>query len=157
MTAADNDDLRTFHDPIISGTVARMYKPRLKVARQVGIALLASSVSFLAPAASAVPAAVGPAATFAETAAAPSAGISLQDCRLTSRQSPTTVAARCGTFEVPEDYAHPEGKRLKLALAVLPALDRGAKLAPVFLIAGGRGHFFKILSDATNHHCLTAR
>jgi hypothetical protein len=26
-----------------------MYKPRLKVARQVGIALLASSVSFLAP------------------------------------------------------------------------------------------------------------
>lgn len=65
--------------------------------------------------------------------------IELQDCRLSSQQSPTTVAARCGTFEVPEDYAHPEGKRLKLAIAVLPALDRGAKLAPVFLIAGGPG------------------
>jgi pimeloyl-ACP methyl ester carboxylesterase len=139
VAAADNEDFGIFHGSIISGTVARMYKPLLKSARQVGIVLLAVSVSFPAPTASASPTASRQTATSAETAVAPSAGSSLQDCRLTSHQSPTTVAARCGTFEVPEDYAHPEGKRLKLAIAVLPALDRGAKLAPVFLIAGGPG------------------
>jgi hypothetical protein len=122
MTAADNDDFGIFHGPIISGTVAPMYKPLLKAALLVSLPVLV--------AASWQPALAAPPAVPVAQAAP---GISLKDCRLSSQQSPTTVAARCGTFEVPEDYAHPEGKRLKLAIAVLPALDRGAKLAPVFL------------------------
>jgi pimeloyl-ACP methyl ester carboxylesterase len=116
-----------------------MHKPLLKAARQVGIALLAGSVSFLAPAASAAPATAAPQQVTPAATGKTKAPIALQDCRIGARKAPVTAAAKCGTFEVPEDYAHPEGKRLKLALAVVPALDRGAGEAPVFLIAGGPG------------------
>ena len=105
-----------------------MYKPLLKAALLVSLPVLVAAP--WQPALAAPPVAAVP-------QNAP--GIPLTDCRLSSHQSPITVAARCGTFEVPEDYAHPDGKRLKLAIAVLPALDRGAKLAPVFLISGGPG------------------
>ena len=105
-----------------------MHTPFLKAARRVGLVLLAGSLSY-----------TGLASATQGSTAVPAAGISLQDCRLATRQSPTTVAARCGTLEVPEDYSRPAGKRIRLAVAVLPALDRGAGLAPVFLIAGGPG------------------
>ncbi len=66
-------------------------------------------------------------------------GLPLHDCRLAPPTAPTTVAARCGTLEVPEDYARPTGKRLRLAVAVIPALDRNAHATPLFLISGGPG------------------
>lgn len=75
----------------------------------------------------------------AETSPQVTRQLELTDCRLSSRQSPRTVAARCGTLVVPEDPARPGGKQIALQVAVVPALDRTAKTAPVFLIAGGPG------------------
>lgn len=69
----------------------------------------------------------------------PSPGLVLADCRLAPPGGVTTVPARCGTLEVPEDYARPQGKRIRLAVAVVPALDRAARQVPVALIAGGPG------------------
>lgn len=115
-----------------------MYQPLLRAALWVGLPLLVAAPwppATAAPATAAAPAS----ASTAVSAPAATARIVLTDCRLASRQSPATVAARCGTFEVPEDYAQPAGKRIQLQVAVLPALDRGAGLAPLFLIAGGPG------------------
>ena len=49
------------------------------------------------------------------------------------------MAARCGVLTVPEDRAHPEGARIELSIAVVPALNRRATAAPLFLLAGGPG------------------
>jgi pimeloyl-ACP methyl ester carboxylesterase len=49
------------------------------------------------------------------------------------------VAARCGTLDVAEDRSRPGGRRIGLAIAVVPA--EGARPAPdpVFVLAGGPG------------------
>ena len=60
--------------------------------------------------------------------------IELSSCRLRGG-----VQARCGTLEVPEDRKHPEGRHLKLRVAVVPALARAPKPDPLFLLAGGPG------------------
>jgi pimeloyl-ACP methyl ester carboxylesterase len=49
------------------------------------------------------------------------------------------VAARCGTFEVPEDHARPEGRKLSLRVAVVEAEASGKEPDPVFFLAGGPG------------------
>lgn len=45
----------------------------------------------------------------------------------------------CGTFEIPEDRATAAGRRLTLAVAVLPAQRRGAAPDPLVVLAGGPG------------------
>ena len=60
--------------------------------------------------------------------------IELSSCRLRGG-----VQARCGTLDVPEDRQHPEGRHLKLRVAVVPALARAPKPDPLFLLAGGPG------------------
>ena len=60
--------------------------------------------------------------------------IVLAPCRLRGG-----VQAGCGTFDVPEDRKHPEGRHLKLRVAVVPALAHAAKPDPLFLLAGGPG------------------
>jgi pimeloyl-ACP methyl ester carboxylesterase len=54
--------------------------------------------------------------------------------------SPQTTRL-CGTYEVPEDRARPEGRRLRLHVEVLPALrpKRRDPTRALFLIAGGPG------------------
>ena len=47
--------------------------------------------------------------------------------------------AKCGTLEVAEDRAHPDGRKIDLYVAVLPATDPSARSEPVFFIAGGPG------------------
>lgn len=86
----------------------------------------------------ALPAGLGAPAAHAAPAT-PAAALVLADCRLTPPGGVTGVAARCGTLEVPEDYARPQGKRIRLAVAVVPALDRAARQVPVAIIAGGPG------------------
>src|ERR1700688_620650 len=70
----------------------------------------------------------------------PTMGISpLQDCRLEHPLRIAAVAARCGVLKVPEDPAHPGGATIDLHVAVVPALNRRAAAAPLFLLAGGPG------------------
>ena len=50
-----------------------------------------------------------------------------------------SVAARCGVLKVPEDRTEPAGATIDLRIAVVPALNRRTKGAPLFLLAGGPG------------------
>lgn len=70
-----------------------------------------------------------------QSAAAPQRSISLAPCRLKGSGLP----AQCGTLRVPEDRAHPEGRKIDLRIAVVPALARAPAPDPLFLLAGGPG------------------
>jgi pimeloyl-ACP methyl ester carboxylesterase len=63
----------------------------------------------------------------------------LQECRLEHPLRLAAVAARCGTLTVPENPALPGGATIDLSVAVVPALNRRAAAAPLFLLAGGPG------------------
>lgn len=69
------------------------------------------------------------------TAPAGAGTLSLADCRLAGPAG--SVAARCGWLEVPEDYAAPAGARIRLKVAVVPAL--GVRGEPLYILAGGPG------------------
>ena len=67
-------------------------------------------------------------------------GIDFQPCTLDSGTASATVEARCGTLEVAEDPALPDGRRIGLNIAWLPATSAsGATGDPVFFLAGGPG------------------
>jgi len=63
----------------------------------------------------------------------------LTACELSAAGGRLTASARCGTFEVPENPAMPDGRSLELAYAVLPARVARAQPDPVFFLAGGPG------------------
>src|SRR5260221_2307396 len=63
----------------------------------------------------------------------------LQECRLEHPLRLAAVAARCGILKVPEDPTLPGGATIDLSVAVVPALNRRAAAAPLFLLAGGPG------------------
>ena len=66
--------------------------------------------------------------------------IAFEPCTLASGQGARNVQAQCATFEVPEDRAAPDGRRITLNLAWLPATEEGAASDdPVFFLAGGPG------------------
>ncbi len=74
---------------------------------------------------------------FAAAAAAES--LPLHECRLEHPLRLASIAARCGVLKVPEDRANPAGASIDLSIAVVPALNRRAAAAPLFLLAGGPG------------------
>jgi pimeloyl-ACP methyl ester carboxylesterase len=78
-----------------------------------------------------------PAASTGATGAAPP--LALAPCRLEHPLGAGSVAARCGTLEVPEDPDAPGGRRIGLAVAVIPAISTRAQPDPLFLLAGGPG------------------
>ena len=63
-------------------------------------------------------------------------GIRFQPCTLA--RNTDALMAFCGSLEVPEDHAKPDGRKLKLAIAWLPA-TRDAESDPIFMLAGGPG------------------
>jgi pimeloyl-ACP methyl ester carboxylesterase len=63
----------------------------------------------------------------------------LHECRLEHPLRLASIAARCGVLEVPEDRTAPGGATIDLSVAVVPALNRRAAAAPLFLLAGGPG------------------
>src|ERR1700722_18024988 len=71
--------------------------------------------------------------------AAPAAGLALHECRLEHPLRLASIAARCGVLSVPLDRTQPAGARIDLGVAVVPALNRRAVAAPLFLLAGGPG------------------
>ena len=61
--------------------------------------------------------------------------ITLTECRLKDLPS----AAWCGEWTVPENHDLPEGRQIKLHVAVLPAYVRARAPDPLLLLAGGPG------------------
>jgi pimeloyl-ACP methyl ester carboxylesterase len=66
--------------------------------------------------------------------------IAFKPCTLSPPLGAASVEAQCGTLSVPEDPAKPDGRRLSINIAWLPADESGNHDPdPVFLIAGGPG------------------
>ncbi len=63
----------------------------------------------------------------------------LHACRLEHPLEISSVDARCGVLAVPENPARPTGATIGLHVAVVPALNRNAAAAPLFVLAGGPG------------------
>jgi pimeloyl-ACP methyl ester carboxylesterase len=62
-----------------------------------------------------------------------------ESCRIHDADNLISVAAQCAKLAVPEDPEEPEGAKIELAIAVVPAISTRANPDPVFLIAGGPG------------------
>jgi pimeloyl-ACP methyl ester carboxylesterase len=62
--------------------------------------------------------------------------IAFEPCSLSAGNR--SVEAQCATLEVPENHDAPDGRRISLAIALLPASGM-AEPDPVFMIAGGPG------------------
>jgi pimeloyl-ACP methyl ester carboxylesterase len=61
--------------------------------------------------------------------------IALTDCRLPK----LAAAARCASIAVPEDRSSPDGRKISIAITVLPATTLSPKPDPLFMLAGGPG------------------
>jgi pimeloyl-ACP methyl ester carboxylesterase len=61
--------------------------------------------------------------------------VALSECRLPR----LAVAAQCGTLEVPENRDKPDGNKISIAFAVLPANTLSPKPDPLVLLPGGPG------------------
>ncbi len=75
-----------------------------------------------------------------------------EECRLQAGPGHTTVGAHCTLIAVPVDHADPEGERLELFVARVPALTPNPRPDPFTVIAGGPGQasseFFAALAGA---------
>jgi len=66
--------------------------------------------------------------------------LALKPCSLSSPFVRSALEAQCGTLEVPEDRANPQGRRIALNIAVLaPEKEGDVQPDPVFFLAGGPG------------------
>ncbi|HET7844919.1 MAG TPA: alpha/beta fold hydrolase [Xanthomonadales bacterium] len=65
--------------------------------------------------------------------------LAFEPCTLATELMPQTVDARCARLEVPEDRAHPEGRKVSLAIAWVASDAKQPQPDPVFLLAGGPG------------------
>jgi len=66
--------------------------------------------------------------------------IAFTPCSLSSPLSRDSLEAQCASFQVPEDRANPDKRRIALNIAWLQATDNGEKMPdPVFFLAGGPG------------------
>jgi pimeloyl-ACP methyl ester carboxylesterase len=72
-------------------------------------------------------------------AATAAARLPLHECRLEHPLQLASMPARCGVLKVPEDRSQIGGATIDLNIAVVPALNRRATAAPLFLLAGGPG------------------
>ena len=59
--------------------------------------------------------------------------------RLHALVASPTAAARCGFLEVPENPAEPDGKQIRLHVAVGDATSQTPAEDPLFFFAGGPG------------------
>jgi pimeloyl-ACP methyl ester carboxylesterase len=103
------------------------------IIRSALLGVLCSATLGVLTAAAVLPAAAAPAAS------APTSPLLLHECRLEHPFRLASIAARCGVFKVPENRELPGGATVDLSIAVVPALNRRATAAPLFLLAGGPG------------------
>ncbi len=64
--------------------------------------------------------------------------VAFEPCTLSPDFAALSVEAQCAKLEVPENHAAPDGRRIALAIAWVPANDTGED-DPVFMLAGGPG------------------
>jgi len=64
--------------------------------------------------------------------------VAFTPCTLAPEFGVQSIEAQCGSLQVPEDHAHPEGRKITLALAWLPAKG-DAEPDPMLMLAGGPG------------------
>jgi pimeloyl-ACP methyl ester carboxylesterase len=114
---------------LVSSTLGSVLRGGLCVASLGGLNVAA----VLAAAAAAAPISV------AAAAPSPTSSLPLHECRLEHPLRLTSIPARCGVLKVPENRALPGGAIVDLSVAVVPALNRRATAAPLFLLAGGPG------------------
>jgi pimeloyl-ACP methyl ester carboxylesterase len=69
----------------------------------------------------------------------PTQGIELSQCELTLAGTNLSAPAECGGLEVPENPAQPNGRKIRLNIARVPAQGRVAEPDPLFVFAGGPG------------------
>jgi len=62
-------------------------------------------------------------------------GLTLAECRLPNLSTP----AQCGDIEVPEDRSKPDGRKIRIFAALLPANTLTPKPDPLLILAGGPG------------------
>lgn len=65
--------------------------------------------------------------------------IEFSNCTLTLPGTTRTAQARCGSLEVAENPEQPDGNKIKLHIALAPAVSRTPMPDPLFLFAGGPG------------------
>jgi len=65
--------------------------------------------------------------------------IEFSNCSLALPGTNLTASARCGTYEVAENPADPDGKKINLKVAIAPATGKNTEPDPVFFFAGGPG------------------
>ncbi len=92
-----------------------------------------------AAATSAAPGSATAAPVVTSPATTPSDVLPLHECRLEHPLRLSSMPARCGVLKVPENPDEPAGASIDLGIAVVPALNRRAAAAPLFLLAGGPG------------------
>ncbi len=68
--------------------------------------------------------------------------LALADCRLPN----LATAAQCGELEVPEDRDRPDGRKIRIFAAVLPANAATPKEDPLLILAGGPGQAASFLA-----------
>lgn len=66
-------------------------------------------------------------------------GLNFERCQIGAPNSPQHLQAECTSLSVPENYAQPAGKHIRLHIAVLKARSGHAAPDPLFFIAGGPG------------------
>jgi pimeloyl-ACP methyl ester carboxylesterase len=65
--------------------------------------------------------------------------IEFSNCVLTLPGTRMTANARCGSFEVAENPAEPEGRKISLKIGFAPATGKTSEPDPLFIFAGGPG------------------
>jgi pimeloyl-ACP methyl ester carboxylesterase len=65
--------------------------------------------------------------------------IEFSNCMLSLPGTNLTASARCGSLEVAENPADPDGRKISLNVAVAPATGKSSEPDPVFFFAGGPG------------------
>jgi len=65
--------------------------------------------------------------------------LTLEHCRIGDMDGLVSIEARCGDFAVPENPDAPQGPKIDLRVAVVPAVATQPEPDPLFLLAGGPG------------------
>ena len=73
--------------------------------------------------------------SMASTSWASDNNLTLENCHLGEIRS----QVKCGKLEVPENYQKPDGDKISVNFAVLPAIDNSEYKAPLMFLAGGPG------------------
>ena len=68
-----------------------------------------------------------------------SANLQFEDCTLTSENGISVVEAQCAQFEVAENFADPDGRKISLSVAKIPARASKPEADPIVFLAGGPG------------------